>query len=224
MSIAILAILKVHHEPGYDRGGTLMSANVEQLIVEARTGEGAALGPLLETYRNYLRLLARLEIGKRLQSKVDESDAVQEVFLNAQRYFPTFRGNAEGQFAHWLREILAGVIANHVRRYLGTQARNVRLEQDIAADLDRSSVMLDRGLAAVQSSPSEQADRHEQAMALTNGLAALPDDYREILVLRHFEGLTFPDAAKRMDRTVNSVEKLWMRALVQLRQQIGAST
>lgn len=201
-----------------------MSTTIEQLLLNARAGEGSAFGQLLDTYRNYLRLLARLEIGRRLQSKVDESDAVQEVFLNAHRYFPTFRGTAEGQFAHWLREILAGVIANHVRRYLGTQARNVRLEQDIAADLDRSSVMLDCGLAAVQSSPSEQADRHEQSLALTNALATLPNDYREVLILRHFEGLSFPDVARRMERTVNSVEKLWMRALVQLRQQIGGST
>ena len=200
-----------------------MTINVEQLLAEARSGQGSALGQLLDTYRNYLRLLARLEIGRRLQSKVDESDAVQEVFLSAHRYFPNFRGTGEGQFAHWLREILAGVIANHVRRYLGTQARNVRLEQDIAVDLDRSSVMLDRGLAAVQSSPSEQADRREQALTLTNALAALPSDYREILILRHFEGLSFPDAATRMERTVNSVEKLWMRALVQLRQHIGGS-
>ena len=108
------------------------------------------------------------------------------------RYFPTFRGTAEGQFAHWLREILAGVIANHLRRYLGTQARNVRLEQEIAVDLDRSSVMLNHGLAAVQSSPSEQADRHEQALALTNALAGLPDDYREILDPAPLRGVEFP--------------------------------
>ena len=201
-----------------------MTVDAERLIADARAGEGTALGRLLEAYRNYLRLLARLEIGRRMQSKVDASDAVQEAFLDAHRYFPAFRGTAEGQFAHWLREILAGVLANHVRRYVGTQARDVRLEQQIAADLDRSSMMLDRGLAAAQSSPSEQAARHEQAVVLADALAALPDDYREVIVLRHFEGLTFPDAAARMGRTVDSVEKLWMRALVRLRQQLGAAS
>ena len=45
----------------------------------------------------------------------------------------------------------------------------------------------------------------------------------KFLILRHFEGLSFPDAATRMERTVNSVEKLWMRALIQLRQQLGVS-
>ena len=44
------------------------------------------------------------------------------------------------------------------------------------------------------------------------------------VILRHFEGLSYPDAAARMERTLHGIEKLWMRALVQLRQQVGGST
>jgi RNA polymerase sigma-70 factor (ECF subfamily) len=202
----------------------MTAADTDRMIAEARAGDAAALGRLLEMYRNYLRLLARVEIGRRLQGKVDASDVVQETFLDAHRYFPAFRGSAEGQFVGWLRQILAGTLANQVRRYIGTQARDIRLEREIADGLDHSSVMLDRALVADQSSPSEQAARQEQAVVLADALAGLPDDYREAIVLRHVEGLTFPQVAARMGRSLDSVEKLWLRALVRLRQSMGGPT
>ncbi len=204
-----------------------MPDEVEQLIAAAKAGDAVALGRLLEAYRNYLRLLARMEIGRRLQGKVDDSDVVQEAFLDAHRYFPGFRGATVGQFVAWLRGLLAGTLANQVRRYVGTQARDVRLEREIADGLDRSSVLIDRGLTAPHSSPSEQAVRHEQAVALADALARLPSDYREVIVLRQLEGLTFPQVAERLGRTVDSVEKLWLRALAQLRLALappGAGT
>jgi len=63
----------------------------EQLLGLARAGNVAALGQLLELYRAYLTLLARMEIGRRLQGKFDDSDIVQETFLEAHRDFPQFR-------------------------------------------------------------------------------------------------------------------------------------
>src|SRR6478672_7659060 len=67
----------------------------DRLIQEARDGNETALGRLLELYRNYLRLLARLEIGRRLQGKLDASDLVQETFTEAHRNFALFRGQEE---------------------------------------------------------------------------------------------------------------------------------
>ncbi len=198
-----------------------MTAHPEHLLQEARAGDPATLGRLLELYRRYLALLARVQIGQRLQGKVDASDLVQETFLEAHRNFTRFRGTSEAQLVRWLRQILAAKLADLLRRYLGTQGRDVRLERDIEGAFDRSSVLLDRGLVPPQSSPSQQAARREQAVLLADALAQLPDDYREVLVLRHLEGLTFPDAARRMGRSLDSVEKLWMRALARLRQLLG---
>jgi RNA polymerase sigma-70 factor, ECF subfamily len=193
----------------------------EQLLRLARSGNGASLGRLLERYRNYLALLARLQIGKRLQGKIGPSDLVQETFLEAHRDFPQFRGGSETEFANWLRQILAMNLANLVRHYYGTQRRNVRLERELAVDLDRSSRVLDRGLVAAQSSPSQQAARREQAVLLADALDRLPKDYREVIILRHLEGLTFPEVARRLDRTLDSVEKLWARGLARLRRSPG---
>ena len=195
--------------------------NPEQMILEARTGSDAALGPLLECYRNYLRLLARIEIGRRLQGKLDASDLVQDAFLEAHRNFRLFPGSDEPQFACWLRQILAAKVANLVRHYFGTQARDVRMEQQVAADLDHSSRLLGQELAASMTSPSEQAVKREEAVLLANALEQLPADYREVIILRHLEGLTFPEVARRMERTQDSVEKLWLRALAKLRKVCG---
>jgi RNA polymerase sigma-70 factor (ECF subfamily) len=201
-----------------------MTADPEQLLREARAGDAATLGRLLEMYRRYLALLARVQIGQRLQGKVDASDVVQDTFLEAHKNFATFRGGSEGEFLRWLRQILAANMADLLRRYLGTKGRDVRLEREIENAFDQSSVLLDRGLVAPQSSPSQQAVRREQAVLLADALAQLPDDYREALVLRHLEGLTFPEVAARMGRSLDSVEKLWMRGLARLRQILGEQT
>jgi RNA polymerase sigma-70 factor (ECF subfamily) len=191
------------------------------LIAAARAGDGQTLGRLLEGYRNYLRLLAGLEIGRRLQGKVDASDIVQEAFLDAARYFPTFRGTERAQLMAWLREVLAGTLANQLRRYFGTQARDVRLEQNLAADLGNSSVALGGIPVDGRSSPSEQVAKGEQALLVAEALGRLPDDYRTVIVLRHLEGLTFPKVAERMGKSVDSVEKLWLRGLAQLKKSFG---
>src|SRR5438270_9829890 len=149
--------------------------NPGQMIAEAKDGGDDVLGSLLEMYRNYLRLLARIEIGQRLQGKADASDLVQETFLEAHRNFARFRGTSEAELTRWLRQILAAKLADLFRRYLGTQGRDVRLERAIEDAFDRSSVLLDRGLVAVQSSPSQQAARREQAVLLADALGQLPD-------------------------------------------------
>jgi RNA polymerase sigma-70 factor (ECF subfamily) len=198
-----------------------MTPDPEQLLRKAQAGDDATLGRLLELYRRYLALLARVQIGQRLQGKVDASDLVQETFLEAHQNFGRFRGTSEAELVRWLRQILAANPAELCRRYLGTRGRDVRLERDIEDACDRSSVLLGHVLVAPGSSPSQQAARREQAVLLADALAELPDDYREVLVLRHLEGLTFPEVARRMGRSLDSVEKLWMRGLARLRQVMG---
>jgi RNA polymerase sigma-70 factor (ECF subfamily) len=196
----------------------------EQLLCLARKGQEQALGRLLELYRNYLRLLARLEIGRRLQGKLDDSDLVQDTFLQAHRHFAQFRGATECELASWLRRILADVVSKLVRRFYGTQRRDVRLERELAAEIDQSSLALIEGLAIRQSSPSQQAARREQSVLLADALQQLPVAYREVIILVHLEGLRFPEVARRMGRSMGSVKNLWARAVARLRRALGGST
>lgn len=186
------------------------------LLDRARAGDAGALNELMGLYRNYLKLLARLQIDRRLRCKFDASDAVQNVLLQAHRAFPQFRGASESELLAWLRQILATSIAKLVRHYRGTQGRCVELERELAQELADASKALNSKLIDWRT-PSRHAVHREQVVLLANALARLPDDYREAVILRHVEDLTFPEVAQRMGRSVDSVRKLWIRALAQLR-------
>ena len=192
----------------------------ELLLALAQGGDRTALGKLLDRYRSYLLLLARLQIGRRLQGKVDPADLAQDTFLEAHRHFANFRGTVEAELVCWLRQILAGLLANLVRRYCGTQRRNVRLERELAEELNQSSAALGHALIAPHSTPSQRAANREQAVLLADALERLRDDYREVIILRHLEGLSFAEVADRMGRSVDSVKNLWARALAQLRRSM----
>jgi RNA polymerase sigma-70 factor (ECF subfamily) len=194
--------------------------DLETMLARVRAGSEADLGPLLEVYRNYLTLLVRLQVGKRLQSKVDVEDVVQETFLEAHRSIRRFRGGSTGGFLAWLRQIVAAVLANQVRHYYGTKRRDIRLEQALVDDINRSSICLDGGLIAPGSSPSQQASRRELGVRLADALAELPEDYRTVIVLRQLEDLPFPEVSRRMGRSIDSVKNLWVRALARLRRVV----
>jgi len=202
---------------------TAATVDCGTLLAQARAGDVAARGALLEAHRPYLELLARVQLGRRLRAKTDAADVVQETFLEAHRDLPAFRGTTAAKFAAWLRQVLARNLANLVRHYYGTQARDPRLELELAADLDQSSQALGTVPIAPQSTPSRQAVRREDAVRVAAALDALPPDYRAVLVLRYVEGLNFPAVAERLGRSVDSVEKLWVRGLARLRRSMGST-
>lgn len=199
----------------------VVSCDPEFLLRLARAGDAQALGQLLELYRNYLTLLARVQFGRRLQSKADPADVVQEAFLDAYRDFAGFRGATEADLLNWLRRILATSLAGLARRYYGTRRRDPRLERELYAELEHSSQALDHSLVSPHSSPSQQAARREQAVLLADALGRLSEDHREVIILRQLEGLSFSEVAERMERSTEAVKKLWVRALGSLRRTLG---
>jgi RNA polymerase sigma-70 factor (ECF subfamily) len=198
----------------------MTSSDPELLLALAKAGDGDALGRLIERHRDYLMLLARVQIGRLLRGKLDPEDVLQETSLEAHRGIGRFRGSSERAFRAWLRQILAAILSNQVRRYRGTKQRDPRLERSLIDDLDRSSRALDRGLVAPQSTPSQSASRRERALLLAEALGKLPEDYREVIILRHLDDLGFGEVARRMGRTEDSVKNLWVRALARLRRTL----
>lgn len=192
------------------------------LLELARQNKGQALGQLLELYRKYLALLARIQIDQRLRGKLDSSDVVQETFMRAHRAFDQFQGKTEGELVVWLRTIMANSLADQLRHYQAKR-RDLRLEQELEKDLERSSQAINRALVASETSPSENLARREQAVLLADAISELPAHYREVIVLHHLEGRTLSEVARHMNRTVDSVGKLWARALVQLRRTLGGT-
>ncbi len=189
------------------------SISIARLLDAVRHEDTSAQGQLLQHYRPWLHLLARLEIDGRFRGKFDASDVVQQTLLEACRDLPKFHGGTEGELLAWLRQVLAHVLGHEFRRYAGTQRRDLAREVSLEQSLAQSSQRLGDILAASGSSPSQQAVRHEQEVMLAEVLARLPEDYREVLIFRNLEGLSHEEVAQRMGRGVGAVRMLWVRAL-----------
>jgi len=190
------------------------------LLAAAGAGDLPARDRLLLRYQPWLALLARVQLGPRLKSKIDPSDVVQQTLLEACRALPQFRGRTEPEFQAWLRQILAHVLAHADRHFHGTQKRAADRELSLDQELARSSQRIGNMLADSASSPSQKAVRHEQAVRLAEVLARLPEDYREVIILRNLEGLSHEETAERLGRSTGAVRMLWVRALNRLREEL----
>ncbi|MEQ8850077.1 sigma-70 family RNA polymerase sigma factor [Botrimarina sp.] len=194
------------------------------LLAEARQGSEASLGKLMQLHANYLKLVVASQLDDRLRTRVSSSDVVQETFYEAHRDFPAFRGATPEEFLGWLRRILMNNLLRAVEQHVKAAKRDVRREVSI----DRANEGGDRSVAGMASllphggdSPSASMHRREDAQTLAELLAELPEDYREVLRLRHHEGLDFTAIAERMGRTSGAVRMLWLRSVKRLRSLYG---
>jgi RNA polymerase sigma-70 factor (ECF subfamily) len=172
-----------------------------------------------DRFRDYLCLLARVQLDPRWQAKVDPSDVVQQTLLKAHQARDQFQGGDAAKQAAWLRRILANTLAN-VFRDLGRGKRDAALERSLEQALDDSSARLEAWLVADQPSPSEEAMRHEQLVQLAVALEHLPDDQREAVVLRHCHSWSVQQISAHMGRSLAAVASLLRRGLKQMRQQL----
>ncbi len=191
-----------------------------RLIEQARRHAPEALGPLLDAYRNYLRLVARLGMARHLRDKADPSDVVQDALLKAHQHFDQFRGRSEAELAGWLRQILVRRLLDLARRYPAATREGRAGEYSLESLLDQSSQVLGRLLPGNDSSPSLAARRRELSVIVADALAQLSEDYREVVVLRNLEERDWDEVARLMNRSVGAARVLWTRALKQLRPLI----
>ena len=191
---------------------------IAEKLGQAREGSLEALSDLLEKYRSLLLWTAQQGLDAGLRTKFGASDVVQETLLEAFRDFPQFQGQSDEQWQAWLRQVLANNLANFERRYRHADKRLLERERSIDAE---SAVRREAERAVRRESPVEiEAMRKEHAASLTAALSALPDDYRQVLLLRYQQQLAFSDIATRMGRSENAVRKLWARAVRSLQEQM----
>lgn len=174
----------------------------------------------LEDYREYLSLLARLQLGTRLRSKLDASDVVQQAILQAHTARDQFRGATEAEWLGWLRAILANALASSARRFTA-EARDLGRERSLEVALDQSASRLACLLSADQTSPSAGAVRAEEILGLAQAMAGLPEDQRTVIELHHLKGLPVAQVAEILGKSRPAVAGLLFRALKTLRNQLG---
>jgi RNA polymerase sigma-70 factor, ECF subfamily len=173
-----------------------------------------ALIQRIEDYRDYLHLLARLQLDPRLRGKLDPSDLVQQTLVKAHQNREQFRGQTAAEQAAWLRRILANNLIDAARKYQREVAAEVAVEKAV----HDSSARLEAWLAVEQSSPSERLGREEQLLRLAAALARLPDDQRIVIELHHLKQEAVADIARGLDKTEAAVAGLLRRGLKKLRQ------
>ena len=168
----------------------------------------------VEDYRDYLHLLARLQLDPRLAGKVDPSDVVQLTLVKAHQNREQFRGQTAAEQAGWLRRILSNTLIDAARKF----GRELDLEQPLEQRVHDSSARLEAWLAADQSSPSEAAGRQEQLLRVARALGQLPDDQRTAIELHHLRDQPVADIAQSLGRTEASIAGLLRRGLKRLRE------
>ena len=194
---------------------------VEELLRDARGGDPERLGRLLQLYRNYLTILAASQLDGRLRRRLNPSDLVQEAMLAAHRDFEQFRGGNEREFLAWLRQILINCLHHAVETHVKAKRRDVRCEismEQVNAALDRSALNFAHVLADPGPSPSASLRQRERAVALADQLARLRPEYRDVIVLRNLQGLSFDEISDRMNRKPGAVRMLWLRAIDKLKR------
>jgi RNA polymerase sigma-70 factor (ECF subfamily) len=195
--------------------------DITALIAASRRGDEEAKAVLLGCFRPYLRLLSDLHVRPLLQAKFDASDIVQETCLQAAVSLDEFQGDNEQQFAAWLRQIMANRGAWMARKYLGTEKRDVRLEQRLQNQLEQSSIDIAKFIPDRNSTPSEQVMRRERSVLLADAMDQVQGEQREVLIMHGLQGKSIAEVAKSMRRSEASVWKLWARGLQALRKTTG---
>lgn len=186
----------------------------------ARQGDESARNQLFEACRSFVAVMARVHLHRRLQAKVDPSDLVQQSMLEAHRGLPAFQGQTPQEWLGWLKQIVQNNAIDADKHYREAGRRDLRKERrfDIndSAESGRAWSPVDPS-----PSPSQMYSSAEKELRLAAAIEALPDDYRQVILLRNIERLSFEQVAEKMNRTRGACQMLWMRAVEQLRTQLN---
>jgi RNA polymerase sigma-70 factor (ECF subfamily) len=173
------------------------------------------LGRHLDGFREYLNLLARLQLRADLAGKIDLSGIVQQTLLEAYQARDDFPLGAAQQAA-WLRRALANNLTDEIRR--GEVRGKERVaQQSLEQALEASSAKLEAWLAREESTPARAAAHHEQLSRLAEALLQLPDNQRLAVELHHLQGLSLADVGRHLGRSREAAAGLVFRGLKTLR-------
>ncbi len=195
---------------------------VDPLLEEARRGEADAVERLLTVHRDPLRRLIGARLDPALAARVDASDIVQDVLLEAHRRLQEYLKNPAMPFHLWLRHIAKDHIIDAHRRHRQAQRRSLDREQRIvpAVLADHSSYELAGQFIDPELTPASEAIRREMQRRLDAAITDLDEDDREIILLRHREQLANQEAARALGLSEAAASMRYLRAVRRLREAL----
>ncbi len=192
------------------------------LIERARTGDEHALAELFRAHEPRMLRLVELRLDPRLRRRLDPVDVVQDTWLEVSRRAGEWRAGAL-PFALWLRLIAVQALVTMQRRHLAAHMRDARRE--VAMQATRSSVSaaaLADAFVDSATSPTQVISREELRARVSTALAELDEIDREIVAMRHFEGLSNEEAAAELGIEPSAASMRFLRALARLRPALRA--
>ena len=195
------------------------SAITTRLLERARAGDKQALNELIGRHRARLRRMVELRLDRRLQSRIDASDVIQEAYVEVVRRLGEYLSEPSYPLFLWLRLIVGERLLKLHRHHLGTKMRDAELEVSIyrGALPAASSAALAAQLLGKHTSPTQAAMRAERMMRLQEALNTLDPMDREVLSLRHFEEMSLAETALSLGIEQSAAAKRYIRALKRLK-------
>jgi RNA polymerase sigma-70 factor (ECF subfamily) len=203
---------------------TAPATDENDLLRRAKAGDQQALATLFAGYRDRLRRMVRLRLDRRLSSRIDTSDVLQDAYLDVARRFPEYVAAPAVPFYLWLRALTGQRLVDLHRRHLGAEMRDAGREVSLyrGALPAASSASLAQQLLAGLTSPTQAAIRQEMQLRLQEALNSMDPIDREVVVLRHFEELSNVEAAEVLGIEPPAASKRYIRALRRLKAILDA--
>lgn len=198
----------------------------EQLLDGIREGKDGAADRLLERHRDPLRRMIEMRMDQKIKQRVDASDIVQEVMIEANRRLQKYLENPVMPFHLWIRQMARDRLIDAHRRHRGSEKRSVDREKAMVAPgaMDRSTIELAAQLCDAEMTPAEAATMKELHQRFQNAIEELDENDREIVIMRHVEQLTNQDVAAALDLSEPAASMRYLRAIRKLRTLLNVSS
>ena len=196
------------------------SGELSSLLQRASGGDEPALWELFSRYRVRLKRMVHLRLSRRLQGRVDDSDVLQESFLDISRRLKEYVANPQLPFFLWLRHMTGLKLAEVHRRHLGTQLRDADREVSLHRGglPEADSVSLAAQLLGKLTTPSQAAIKAETRIYVQEALNSMDAIDREVLALKHFEQLSISEIAQVLGLSKAGAGSRYLRAIERLRE------
>ncbi|MDZ4820206.1 MAG: sigma-70 family RNA polymerase sigma factor [Planctomycetota bacterium] len=195
------------------------SSRTEELLIGAKTGNQEAVNELLERHRDSLRRMIDLRLDKVVQRRVDASDIVQDVLVDANRRLQGYLANPVMPFHLWLRHMAKDRLIDAHRRHRQAARRSLDREQPLAAArfLDQSTFDLGAQIVDRELTPAAAATWNELQRRFQAALDTLDEQDQEVVLMRHFEHLTNSEVATALELSEAAAGMRYLRAMRRLR-------
>jgi RNA polymerase sigma-70 factor (ECF subfamily) len=195
------------------------SSETCELLAKARAGDAEAVNALLDRHRAALRRLVELRMDRALTRRVDASDVVQDVLIEANRRLDEYLRAPSMPFHLWLRHMARDRLIDAHRRHRVAERRSLDREQPLTspADLDHSTLELAAQLSDRELTPATAATWHELQRRFQQAVETLDEQDREIVLMRHFEQMSNQQAAEALGLSTAAASMRYLRAMRRLR-------